>query len=162
GGASMKALAVVIGIVFAAAVAAVAVALAFPERFGDYLAGLVQSSVEGGPQLVLEGEADGVDMGQAGADSIGRGVGRRRGLGVRFTMQPQDSNRILLSLSKSADVVRVIEVTTRPGRLQFRLIETNWRRNMTPEQAVRGEPPAHLEELYGRGGRGEQLPYMVD
>ena len=33
---------------------------------------------------------------------------------------------------------------------------------MTPEQAVRGEPPAHLEELYGRDGRGERLPYMVD
>jgi len=59
-------------------------------------------------------------------------------------------------------VKRVIEVATRRGRLQFRLIETNWRRNMTPEQAVRGELPAHLEELYGRDGRGERLPYMVD
>src|SRR5439155_45388 len=103
-----------------------------------------------------------VNMGQAVADSISVIERRLKDLGERFSAQPQDSNRILLSLSKSADVVRVIEVTTRPGRLQFRLIDTNWRRNMTPEQAVRGEPPAHLEELYGRGGRGEQLPYMVD
>jgi preprotein translocase subunit SecD len=48
----------------------------------------------------------------------------------------------------------VVEVTTRRGRLQFRLIETN----LTPEQAVRGEAPAHAEVLYGRGDR---KPYIV-
>ena len=32
---------------------------------------------------------------------------------------------------------------------------------MTPEQAVRGEPPADAEELYGRGSSGERLPYRV-
>jgi len=158
----MKALAVVIGFVFAVAVAALAVVVAFPDRFGDYLPGFVQSSVQGGPQVVLQVEPDGVDMGQAVTDSIGMIDRRLKDLGVRFTVQPQGDNRILLTVSKTADVKRVIEVATRRGRLQFRLIETNWRRNMTPEQAVRGEPPAHLEELYGRDGRGERLPYMVD
>jgi preprotein translocase subunit SecD len=32
---------------------------------------------------------------------------------------------------------------------------------MTPEQAVRGVPPVDAEELYGRGSRGERLPYRV-
>jgi protein-export membrane protein SecD len=57
-------------------------------------------------------------------------------------------------LAKSTDPRRVIEVTTRRGKLQFRLIETN----LTPEQTVRGEPPPHAEVLYGRGDR---QPYMV-
>jgi preprotein translocase subunit SecD len=84
---------------------------------------------------------------------------RLKDLGVRFKAQPQDNNRILLSLSKLADVKRVIEVATRRGRLQFRLIETNTRRNVTPEQAVRGEPPAHAEELLGRRDRKPHLVY---
>jgi preprotein translocase subunit SecD len=146
----MKALAVVIGFVLAVAVAA----LAFPDRFGDYLPVFMQASVQGGPQLVLQVEADGVDSGQAVAESINVIERRLKDLAVRFTVQPQDSNRILLSLSKSADTRRVIEVITRRGRLEFRLIETN----MTPERAVRGEPPAHAEELYGRGDR---RPYLV-
>jgi preprotein translocase subunit SecD len=153
----MKALAVVIGVVFAVAVAALAVALAFPDRFGDYLPGFMQPLVQG-PQLVLQVEPDGVDMGQAVADSISVIDRRLKDLGVRFTVQPQDDNRILLTVSKTADTARVIEVATRRGRLQFRLIETNMRANMTPEQAVRGELPAHVEELYGRGDR---LPYLV-
>jgi protein-export membrane protein SecD len=150
----MKALAVVIGIVFAAAVAAVAVALAFPDRFADYLPEVLQPSVEGGPQLVLGVEPDGIDMGQAVAQSISVIERRLKDLGVRFKVQPQGNDRILLRLATSANVNRVIEVTTRRGRLQFRLIEEN----LTPEQTVRGEPPAHAEVLYGRGDR---KPYMV-
>jgi protein-export membrane protein SecD len=154
GGASMKVLAFVIGILFAAAVAALAVALAFPDRFGDYLPDFLQPSVEGGPQLVLGVEPDGVDISQAVAESISVIERRLKDLGVRFKAQPQDNNRILLRLATSANVKRVIEVTTRRGRLQFRLIEEN----LTPEQVVRGEPPAHAEVLYGRGDR---KPYMV-
>jgi preprotein translocase subunit SecD len=130
----MKALAVVIGFVLAVAIAAFAVVFAFPDRFGDYLPGFMQPLVQG-PQLVLQVEADGVDMGQAVADSIGVIERRLKDLGVRFTVQPQDDNRILLTVSKTADVMRVIDVATRPGRLQFRLVETNPTRNMTPEQA---------------------------
>jgi hypothetical protein len=88
----MKALAVVIGVVFAVAVAALAVALAFPDRFGDYLPGFMQPLVQG-PQLVLQVEPDGVDMGQAVADSISVIDRRLKDLGVRFTVQPQDDNR---------------------------------------------------------------------
>jgi protein-export membrane protein SecD len=73
---------------------------------------------------------------------------------VRFKVQPQDNDRILLQLARSVDPNRVIEVTTRRGRLQFRLIETN----LTPEQAVRGEPPPHAEELHGR----DQRTYLVN
>jgi len=150
----MKALAVVIGIVFAAAVAVLAVALAFPDRFADYLPEVLQPSVEGGPQLVLGVEPDGVDRGQAVAESI-RVIERRlKDLNVRFKVQPQDNDRILLRLATSVDPQRVIQVIARRGRLQFRLIETN----LTPDQAVRGEAPPHAEVLYGRGDR---KPYIV-
>jgi protein-export membrane protein SecD len=155
----MKALAVVIGIVFAAATAALAVAFAFPARFGDYLPGFMQESVQGGPQLVLQVEADGVDMGRAVADSISVVERRLKDLGLRFTVQPHGNNRILLSVSQSADVMRAIEVATRPGKLEFRLVEMNPWRNMTPEQAVRGEPPADVEELPGRGNRQTYFVY---
>jgi protein-export membrane protein SecD len=112
--------------------------------------------LEGGPQLLLQVEPDANgDVGPAVADSI-RVIERRlKDLGVRFLAQPQDNNRILLSLPKTADVKRVIEVTTRRGALQFRLIEVY----LTPEQAVRGEPPAHAEELRGRG---DQRTYLVN
>ena len=150
----MKALAVVIGIVFAAAVAALAVALAFPDRFADYLPEMLQPSVEGGAQLVLGVEPDGPDMGQAVVQSISIIERRLKDLSVRFKVQPKDNDRILLRLAPSVDPKRVIEVTTRRGRLQFRLIETN----LTPEQAVRGEAPPHAEVLYGRGDR---KPYIV-
>jgi len=150
----MKALAVVIGIVFAAAVAALAITLAFPDRFADYLPEILQPSVESGPQLLLGVEPDGVDMGQAVTQSINVIERRLKDLAVRFKVQPQDNDRILLRLATSVDPKRVIEVTTRRGRLQFRLIETN----LTPEQTVRGEAPAHAEVLYGRGDR---QPYMV-
>src|SRR5262245_3134806 len=154
----MKALTVV-GLVLVVAVAALAVAFAFPNRFGDYLPGFMQESVQGGPQLVLQVEADGVDMGRAVADSIGVVERRLKDLGVRFTVQPHGNNRILLSVSQSADVMRAIEVATRPGKLQFRLVEMNIWKNMTPEQAVRGEPPADVEELPGRGNRQTYFVY---
>jgi protein-export membrane protein SecD len=150
----MKALAVVIGVVLSAAVAAFAATQMFPDRFGDYLPEVLQPSVDGGSQIVLGIEPDGVDMAQALTQSISVIERRLKDLGVRFKAQPQDNDRILLRLAKSVDPRRVIEVTTRRGRLQFRLIETN----LTPEQTVRGEPPAHAEVLYGRGDR---QPYMV-
>src|SRR5215467_13491349 len=156
----MKALAVVIGFVFAVAVAALAVVLAFPDRFGDYLPDFLQP-VQGGPQLVLRVEPDGGDAGQAVANTITIIERRLTDLGVRFSARPQGEDRILLSLSKSADANHVIEVATRRGRLEFRLVEVTPWANMTPEQAVRGEPPADAEELYGRDGRGERLPYRV-
>src|SRR5262245_7728732 len=84
GGAFMKALAVVIGIVFAAAVAALAVALAFPNRFADYLPEILQPSVEGGPQLVLGVELDRFD---ALSDLFKVMERRLKDLGVRFAAQ---------------------------------------------------------------------------
>src|ERR1044072_6571602 len=67
---SMMALAVVIGIVFAAAVAVLACALAFPDRLGGYLPEVLQASVAARTQLVLCVKPDGVDVGQAVAQSI--------------------------------------------------------------------------------------------
>src|SRR5262245_45649166 len=116
----MKALGGVSGIVFAA-VAALAVAMAFAYRFSDYLPDVLQPSVESGPQLVLGVEPEGVDMGQAVTESI-RVIERRlKDLGVRFRVQRQGDDRILLRLAKSVEPTRVIEVATRRGRLQFRL-----------------------------------------
>jgi preprotein translocase subunit SecD len=157
----MKALAVVIGFVFAVTVAALAIVLAFPDRFGDYLPDFMQASAQDGPQMLIEVEAGGVEIGQAVADSIKVIERRLKDLGVRFKAQPQDNDRILLSLPKSADSMRVMNVATRRGKLEFRLVEVTPWANMTPEQAVRGEPPADAEELYGPGGRGERLPYRV-
>src|SRR5262249_3714038 len=105
-------------------------------------------------QLVLGVEPDGVDMGQAVAQSISVIERRLKDLGVRFKVQPQDNDRIQLRVATSAEPKRVIEVITRRGRLQFRLIETN----LTPDQTVRGEAPPHAEVLYGRGDR---QPYIV-
>src|SRR5438067_1131294 len=119
----MKALAAVIGLVVALAAAALAVTVAFPDRFGDHLPDFLQPSARGGPQLVLGIEPDGGDAGQAVANSIEVIERRLKDLSVRFVAQPQGADRILLSLSKSADAKRVIEVITRRGRLQFRLIE---------------------------------------
>jgi protein-export membrane protein SecD len=150
----MKALAVVIGVVFAVAVAALAAAQIFPDRFGDYLPEVLQPSVEGGTQLVLGVEPEDVDKGDVVAESIKVIERRLKDLAVRFKVQPQDKDRILLQLARSVDPRRVIEVATRRGRLQFRLIETN----LTPEQAVRGEPPPHAEELHGR----DQRTYLVN
>ena len=156
----MKALGAVFGSVFAVVVAALAVAFVFPDRFGNDLPGFMQPALDG-PQLTIEVEAEGGDIGHAVADSIGVIERRLKDLGVRFKAQPQGEDRILLSLSKSADANHVIEVATRRGRLEFRLVEVTPWANMTPEQAVRGEPPADAEELYGRDGRGERLPYRV-
>jgi preprotein translocase subunit SecD len=150
----MKALAVVIGVIFAAALAALAATQIFPDRFGDYLPEVLQPSVESGPQLVLGVEPDGVDMGQAVRQSINVIERRLKDLAVRFKVQPLDNDRILLRVAKSVDPSRVIQVTTRRGRLQFRLIETD----LTPEQVVRGEPPPHAEELHGR----DQRTYLVN
>ena len=150
----MKALAVVIGVVVAVAAAAFAATQIFPDRFSEYLPEVLQPSVEGGTQLVLGVEPDGVDRGDAVAESIKVIERRLKDLGVRFKAQPQDNDRILLQLARSVDPRRVIEVTTRRGKLQFRLIETN----LTPEQAVRGEPPPHAEELHGR----DQRTYLVN
>jgi preprotein translocase subunit SecD len=151
----MKALAVIIGIVLAAAVAALAVALALPDRFGDYLPEFLQPSVEGGPQLVLGVEPDApIDMRSAIALSVTVIQWRLIELGVRFKVELPDNDRILLRLPPSVDPKRVIEVVTRRGGLQFRLIEVN----LTPEQTVRGEAPPHAEVLYGRGDR---KPYVV-
>src|SRR5215831_6785424 len=99
----MKALAVVIGFVLAVTVAGFAIALAFPDRFGDYLPDFLQPSVQGGPQLVLQVEPDSGDAGQVVADSMTVIEHRLKDLGVRFSAQPQGNDRILLSLSKSAD-----------------------------------------------------------
>src|SRR5215467_15431216 len=109
----MKTLGVVMGVVVALVAAALVVAVAFPDRFGDYLPGFMQPSVSGGPQLVLRIEPDDGDAGQAVADSIQVIERRLKDLGVRFMAQPQDRNRILLSLAKSADPDRVVEVATR-------------------------------------------------
>src|SRR5215467_14883774 len=107
----MRALAVVIG--FVLAVAAVAVVLAFPDRFGDYLPDFLQPSVQGGPQLVLQVEPESGDAAQAVADSMTVIERRLKDLAVRFVARPEGSIRILLGLSKSADANHVIEVATR-------------------------------------------------
>ena len=150
----MKILAIVVGVVVTVALAALAGAFAFSDRVADYLPSFLQPSVQGGQQLVFQVEPDGVDLAQALSESITVIERRVKDLGVRSKAEPLGQDRIVLSMAKTADVKRVIEVSTRRGRLQFRLIEVN----LTPEQSVTGEPPAHAEILYVRGDR---RPYSV-
>ena len=140
----MKPLAVVIGIVFAAAVAALAVALAFPDRFGDYLPEVLQPSVEGGTQLVLGVEPDGVDMGQAVAESI-RVIERRlKDLNVRFKAQPDPI--VILRLRFEAHVEVLEPALDDADRLRDRLADVDAVR-LDPQQKLRAAFHRRLQHL---------------
>jgi len=70
------------------------------------------------------------------------------------SVRPEGSARIVVRVPPSVDAKAMIEVATRPGRLEFRLIDTS----MTPEAAASGTPPAESEVLYD----ADRLPYLVE
>lgn len=137
-----------------AAAATVAVVVAPEQIVWSLPAWLQDQLVPAGPQVVLEVEPDGVDLQQAVEESIA--IVRRRlyELSARASVQQQGPARIVVRLSKSADTRRSIEVATRPGKLEFRLISAT----MTAAQAVAGRPPRASEVLYD----ASKTPYLVE
>jgi SecD/SecF fusion protein len=93
---------------------------------------------------VLQVEPDGDDIGQAVTDSIKVIERRLKDLGTRAVVEKRETDRILVQLSRSADVRRSIEILTRRGKLEFRLVDNS----MTVEQAMSGQPPAGSEVLH--------------
>ncbi len=125
----MKLVWMAIVVVVALAMGAVVAVTVFPDRIGGYLPGWLQpQQVGGGPQVVLELEPDGVELAQGLEDSV----------------------RII-----SVNVNHAIEVATRRGKLQLRLVD----QTMTPEQAMREGAPVGSEVLYGRS---DKTPYLVE
>jgi protein-export membrane protein SecD len=126
----------------------------FPEELNDVLPGWLRTPLPAGTELVLAFEPDeSADLNEAAAQAVN--VVKRRLEDLRVLIAITASQRrMVVQLNRRADVQRTIEVVTRRGRLQFRLIETS----LTPEQAVRGEPPPHAEVLYGRA---DKAPYLV-
>src|SRR5262249_4087471 len=154
----MQALKVVLGLFVLVAIAALAVVVAFPDRFGDYLPFMRSGPGQGGPAFVLKVEPDGVELDQAVADSI-KVIERRfydlAGLAARPTVRPAGAGRLLVRLARSSDAKGLIDVATGGGKLEFRIVDVS----MTPQDALRLGPPANSEVLYGRD---DKAPYLVD
>jgi len=152
----MQALKVVLGLVVLVAIAALAVVVAFPDRLGEYVPFMRSGPGQGGPYFVIEVAPDGVELRQAVADSI-KVIERRfndlGGLAARASVEPLDTDRIRVRLAPRSDVERLMEVATRRGKLEFRLVDES----MTPQDAVRLGPPANSEVLYG-----DAMPYLIN
>ena len=142
------------GVVAALAIGASVAVLLFSDRIGEYLPGFLRPQIGGGPQVVLELTPDGVELAQAIDESTNIIKRRLDDMAVRAQVWSQDGNRIVAELPKSVELNRTIEVMTKRGRLQFRLIDES----MTAEQAIRTKPPERSEVLYDRDKR----PYLVE
>jgi len=150
-------------IAFAAAVAAVVLSAAailvvvFPDRIMAYLPGWAQPWVApDGPQVVLEIEPEGVALGRAVEESIGIIKRRLDELAMRAVVEKQEGDRILVQLSRSADLTRSIEILTRRGRLELRLVDNT----MNAGEALVGRPPPGSEIVYE--GPDKLLPVLVE
>jgi len=154
----MQALKVVLGLVVLVAIAALAVVVALPDRLGEYVPFMRSGPGQGGPYFVIEVEPDGVELSKAVDDSIWM-IERRfsdlGGLAARASVEPLDTDRIRVRLPPRSDVERLMEVATRRGKLEFRIVDES----MTAQDALRLGPPANSEVLYGRD---DKMPYLVD
>jgi protein-export membrane protein SecD len=149
-------LSVIAGLVVAVAFGVLVAAVVCPDEFRDNLPGWLYHQ-EPGPQvlLVVEPEAS-ADLGQAVEESI-RVIKRRLDdLGMRAVVGKQEADRILVRLPRSANVTRSIEILTRRGKLELRLID----QTMTVQQAMAEGSPAGSEILYE--GSDKKLPYLVE
>jgi preprotein translocase subunit SecD len=87
------------------------------------------------------------------ADSVRITERRLADLG-RSSVRPQGLTQILVRVPAGRDAKAMIDVATRIGRLEFRMIDVS----MTPEAAVQGNPPPDSEVLYD----ADKLPYLVE
>jgi protein-export membrane protein SecD len=142
------------GIAAIAAAAAVVVVVSPEQIVWSLPAWLQDQLVPDGPQVVLEVEPDGVDLQQAVEESIGIVKRRLYELAWRASVRQQGPARIVVRLSTSADTKRLIEMATRPGKFEFRLIDAT----MTVAQALARRPPQNSEVLHD----GKKTPYLVE
>ena len=120
---------------------------------GDLLARLsVLVQRPDGPSIVMQVELDGMELDQTVEQSI-RAIERRLyGLGTRGAVERQGADQVLVRLSRSADLKHSIEVMTRRGKLEFRLVDLS-----VPAEQVQRRPPRGSDVLYGRGDRTSYL-----
>ena len=150
----MKTVLSVITTLVVALVASMLVVVIFPDRFAADLPAWARPwFTRDWVQVVLALEPDGGEFAQAVEESIRISKNRLNELGTRAVVETQEGDRILVQLPRSADVHRSITMLTRPGKLEFRLIDTT----MTAQQAVAGRPPRGSEVLYD----AKQTPYLV-
>jgi protein-export membrane protein SecD len=143
-------------LVAALVVAALVAAAAFPDHIAGYLPTWARPTAPDGPQVVLRVEPDGVEIGQAVDDSVKIIKRRLDDLRTWAAVEKQEPDRILVRLSRSADVRRSIEILTRRGKLELRLIDNT----MTIQEAMSGQPPPGSEVLYE--GPDRHLPHLVE
>jgi preprotein translocase subunit SecD len=77
--------------------------------------------------------------------------------GLRVSVRLQADSRILVQVSQSDDLKRVIDFATKPAQLEFRLVD----QTVTPEAALASGPPPESEILYGSQKEGK-LPYLIE
>jgi preprotein translocase subunit SecD len=77
--------------------------------------------------------------------------------GFRVAARPQADGRIVVQVSRTDDLPRLIELATRPGVLEFRMVSTA----MTSAQAIASRPPPDSEILYGSQSDGK-LAYLIE
>jgi len=105
-----------------------------------------------GPSIVMQVEPDGMELDQTVEQSI-RAIERRLyELGTRGAVERQGADQVLVRLSRSADLKHSIDVMTRRGKLEFRLVDLS-----VPAEQVQRRPPRGSEVLYGRGDRTSYL-----
>jgi len=105
-----------------------------------------------GPSIVMQVEPDGMELDQTVEQSI-RAIERRLyELGTRGAIERQGADQVLVRLSRSADLKHSIEVMTRRGKLEFRLVDFT-----EPVEQVQRRPPRGWEVLYGSGDRRSYL-----
>lgn len=77
--------------------------------------------------------------------------------GYRHSARPQPAGRIIVQVSQADDLDHLIELATKPGRLEFRLVNTA----VKPEQALTSGAPPNAELLYERKKEGGKR-FVVD
>ncbi len=66
--------------------------------------------------------------------------------GYRLSVRPQPAGRIIVQVSQTDDLDHLIELATKPGRLEFRLVNTA----VKAEQTLTAGAPPNTEVLYER------------
>lgn len=107
-----------------------------------------------GPQVVLKVEPDGGDLQRTVEESIRVLERRLDELAVRASVRHQGPAQIVVRLPHSANPPLLIEMVTRRGRLEFRLIDAS----MTAAEAISGRPPRGSEVLYD----ANKTPFLVE
>jgi preprotein translocase subunit SecD len=77
--------------------------------------------------------------------------------GYRLSVRPQQAGRIVVRISQADDLDHLTELVTKPGRLEFRLVNTA----VKPEQALASGAPPNSDLLYERRKEGGKR-FVVD